>query len=119
MYRAPTRICQNERGFLAGEDYPLILTPHRCSRILITVELSEEGLKRRGHETVLVGPDTTRVAPSNGSETYLFKCVSYPTHPDVKIGIPGRPIDMFRNPPRVDLIHSQATSHMGRASASV
>ena len=71
-----------------------------------------DGLSRRGHQCTLIGPDTSESAPTESGEYYLFKAWPYPTHPDVKLAIPGRPIQMFRKPPRVDVVHSQASSHM-------
>jgi 1,2-diacylglycerol 3-alpha-glucosyltransferase len=72
----------------------------------------KDGLTKRGHGCTLIGPDTSDSAPTETGDYYLFKAWPYPTHRDVKLAMPGRPIEMFRNPPKVDVIHSQASSHM-------
>ncbi len=70
-----------------------------------------EGLGRRGHDVMLIGPDTGSVMPIDGPETQLFHAVSYPTHPNVKIPLP-RGLRSMYDAPRVDVIHGQTNSHM-------
>ena len=71
-----------------------------------------DGLMRRGHECTLIGPDTSDSEPMESGQHYLFKAWPYPTHPEVKLAVPGRPVDMFKNPPKVDVMHSQASSFL-------
>ena len=70
-----------------------------------------ETLSRRDHEVVMMGPDTTTEAPLYANENLLFRGYSYPTHPKVKIPLPGNLSSMYR-PPKVDVIHSQTNTHM-------
>ncbi len=70
------------------------------------------GLSRRGHHVTLMGPDTGGVAPIDGNRDFLFPGFSYPTHPNVKIAMPGNPRERFAARPDVDVIHGQANDHM-------
>ncbi len=70
------------------------------------------GLRRRGHDVTLMGPDTGGVAPVDGTEDFLFPAVPYPTHPNVKVAMPGDPRRLFSKRPPVDIIHGQANCHM-------
>ena len=69
-----------------------------------------DGLKKRDHDVVLIGPDQG-VEDKSGNERHLFSAVSYPSHPKVKIPLPW-PMQRMTTPPRVDLVHGQANSHM-------
>jgi glycosyltransferase involved in cell wall biosynthesis len=61
---------------------------------------------------MLMGPDTGSVAPIDVEAVQLFRGVTYPTHPDVKIGMPADLAKMFVRPP-IDLVHSQTNTPMG------
>lgn len=70
-----------------------------------------DGLTRRGHEVVLMGPDTSRQRPLGTAQNHLFKGVAYPTHPKVKIPFPW-PLRRVLNPPKLDVVHGQCNSHV-------
>ena len=71
----------------------------------------QQQLERRGHDVILMGPDTGSVVPVEASRSHLYPAFSYPTHQRVKIAMPGGPRKML-NPPKMDVIHSQTGSHM-------
>lgn len=71
-----------------------------------------QGLERRGHRVVMMGPDTGKVAPVEGDTDFLFPSFAYATHPNVKVSMPGRPGHLFMDRPDVDVIHGQANCHM-------
>lgn len=71
-----------------------------------------DGLKRRGHGVVMMGPDTGNLAPVDGTQEFLFPSFSYATHPNVKVSMPGSPRALFSKRPDVDVIHGQANCHM-------
>ncbi len=71
-----------------------------------------EGLNRRGHDVLLMGPDTTSLAPVSGNTDHIWPSFSYPTHPDVKVSMPGAPQNIFKRRPDIDVIHGQCSSHM-------
>jgi len=71
-----------------------------------------DGLERRGHHVVMMGPDTGSLAPIAGTRDFLFPAFGYPTHPNVKLSMPGSPLGLFANRPDVDIIHGQANCHM-------
>jgi glycosyltransferase involved in cell wall biosynthesis len=71
-----------------------------------------DGLERRGHDVVMMGPDTGDQAPVDGTHDFLFPSVSYATHPDVRVALPGSPLTLFGKRPDVDVIHGQANCHM-------
>lgn len=71
-----------------------------------------DGLKRRGHSVTMMGPDTGEQAPVDGTTDFLFPAFGYPTHPNVKVAMPGSPRDLFSKRPNVDVIHGQANCHM-------
>lgn len=70
------------------------------------------GLKGRGHGVMMMGPNTDRVTPVEGSRDYLFPSFAYATHPNVKVSMPGSPLGLFAKRPNVDVIHGQANCHM-------
>lgn len=71
-----------------------------------------DGLKRRGHQVTMMGPDTGTQAPVEGSNDFLFPAFGYPTHPNVKVALPGSPRSLFTHRPDVEVIHGQANCHM-------
>ncbi|MGM0575909.1 MAG: glycosyltransferase [Myxococcota bacterium] len=89
-------------------EYP---SPAVQSGPAIHTRFLSEGLERRGHDVVLMGPDTTGDAPVEGIETHLYRSFGYPTHPKVKVAMPVRPGHLW-NAPDVDVIHSQTNTHM-------
>jgi 1,2-diacylglycerol 3-alpha-glucosyltransferase len=89
-------------------DYP---TPSLMTGPALHTPFLANKLKERGHDVVLMGPDTTDVVPANGIPTFLFKGFGFPTHPDVKIVLPWPP-ENFRKPPKLDLIHGQTCQHL-------
>ena len=70
-----------------------------------------EGMQRRGHDVVLMGPDTGSEVPIDHHEVQLYRGFGYPTHPKVKIPMPG-PWKTMWNAPQVDVVHSQTNTHM-------
>jgi 1,2-diacylglycerol 3-alpha-glucosyltransferase len=71
-----------------------------------------DGMRGRGHDVVMIGPDTKDAAPVAGSTDFLFPSVPYPTHPGVRVPMPGAPTRLFSQRPPVDVIHGQANDHM-------
>lgn len=72
----------------------------------------QQGLEKRGHKVVMMGPNTDGQEPVEGCQDHLFPGYRYPTHPEVKIGMPGSPTQFFKSRPVVDVIHAQANCHM-------
>lgn len=70
-----------------------------------------QGMSKRGHDVVLMGPDTGSEVAIDHDRVQLCRGYAYPTHPKVKIPMPGPMGDML-SPPKVDLIHSQTNTHM-------
>jgi glycosyltransferase involved in cell wall biosynthesis len=70
-----------------------------------------DGLTRRGHQVTLIGPDTDEIARVGEADTFLFKGMSYPSHPHVKVVVPS-PLAKLAHPPKLDLIHGQAQNHI-------
>ncbi|MCB9508231.1 MAG: glycosyltransferase [Myxococcales bacterium] len=70
-----------------------------------------DGLRRRGHEVTLMGPDTNEAAPVAGVRSHLFRGVPYPSHPNVKVVVP-RPFNALVSAPPVDVIHGQTNNHV-------
>ena len=70
-----------------------------------------DGLVRRGHDVLLVGPSANDPQDDNDIKRHLFKGLSYPTHPKVKVSFPW-PLHKLTNGPRVDIYHGQTNSHM-------
>ena len=89
-------------------DFP---TPTVQSGPSLHTKFLHDGLKKRGHDIVLMGPDTRSVAPTNGTPTHLYPAFSYPTHPNVKLSLPLR-LGTLYNPPEVDVVHSQTNTQM-------
>jgi 1,2-diacylglycerol 3-alpha-glucosyltransferase len=93
-----------------------ILTQYPSPAVLsgpaIHTRFLSDGLRRRGHEVTLMGPDTGTLAPVEGAADFLFPAVSYPTHPNVKVAMPGAPQRLFTNRPPVEVIHGQGNCHM-------
>ena len=71
----------------------------------------KQGLMKRGHDVTLMGPDTRKDTPIDHPDVHLCRAFGYPTHPKVKIPMPGSWRTMW-NAPKVDLIHSQTNTHM-------
>ena len=69
-----------------------------------------ERLTARGHDVTMMGPDTGDEVPVD-VPAQLYPARPYPTHPKVKIPLPGKFKDMW-NAPDVELIHSQTNTHM-------
>ncbi len=90
-------------------DFP---TRSTLSGPAIQAEVLKEGLVARGHEVVLLGPDTRSARPLEpGQETFLFRGISHPAHPGVKVSLPASPRRM-RHPPRLDVVLAQTTNPM-------
>lgn len=70
-----------------------------------------DGLVRRGHSVVLIGPSTNGPQDDDDVERHLFKGMPYPTHPKVTVPFPW-PLNKLTNGPRVDIVHGQTNSHM-------
>ena len=88
-------------------DYPSATTQAGPA---VHTHLLAAGLRRRGHHVVLMGPDTSSVVPIDEPHTQLYHGMSYPTHPRVKIPMPG-PLKTLLSPPELDVIHSQCNHH--------
>lgn len=71
-----------------------------------------EGLQKRGHHVLMMGPDTGRLAPVAGDRSFIFPSFAYATHPKVKVAMPGMPQHLFAERPQVDVIHGQSNCHM-------
>lgn len=69
-----------------------------------------DGMRSRGHEVTLLGPETGVDTPIEGTNFHLFKGVSYPSHPKVKIVLPW-PAERVINSPELDVLHGQVNSH--------
>ncbi len=90
-----------------------IPSPALQSGPAIHTRFLHDGLKRRGHDAVLMGPDMHDGAQQRGQQKYLlFPSLPYPTHPKVKVSMPGSPRRLFTEHPGVDVIHGQANCHM-------
>ena len=88
-------------------EYP---SPSVQSGPAIHTRFYQQQLERRGHDVILMGPDTGSEEPVEGT-THLYPAFPYPTHPKVKVAMPGKLSSMYK-PPRMDVIHSQTSSHM-------
>ncbi|TVR03767.1 MAG: glycosyltransferase [Deltaproteobacteria bacterium] len=69
-----------------------------------------EGMSGRGHDVVLMGPQSDGAAPPSGASVHLFRGVPYPSHPKVRVAVPWPPQQLV-NPPRLDVIHGQVSGH--------
>ncbi len=69
-----------------------------------------DGLKRKGHDVTLMGPDTMD-GGSDAANMHLFKGVPYPSHPKIKVVVP-RPVSQLLNAPKLDVIHGQTNNHV-------
>lgn len=69
-----------------------------------------DGLRSRGHEVTLMGPETGEDALVDGTRFHLFKGVSYPSHPKVKVVLPW-PANRVVQGPELDVLHGQVNSH--------
>ena len=78
----------------------------------IHTKFLREGLLNRGHEVVLMGPDTTSDAPDEGDASHLYYGVPWPTHPKVRIAMPGPSVSHLWNAPDVDVLHCQTNTQM-------
>ncbi len=70
------------------------------------------GLRSRGHQVRFLGPDTRSIAPCEDPSARLFPAYSYPTHPNVRLSMPGSLSRAFSESPDVDVLHSQAASQI-------
>lgn len=70
-----------------------------------------DGLVARGHEVVMMGPNTAKAAEVDVAEAQLYPSVAYPTHPRVRIALPGSPRKLFNYDARLDVIHGQTSSN--------
>ena len=70
-----------------------------------------DGLRKRGHEVTLIGPDTNETAPVEGVKSLLFKGHPYPSHPNVRVVVPS-PLSRLAHPPKLDVIHGQTNNHI-------
>ncbi len=78
----------------------------------IHTKFLQESLERRGHSVVMMGPDHSDLAPVPTEESQLYPSFPYPTHPKVRVALPGSPRKLWETSPKVDLIHGQTNSHM-------
>lgn len=90
-------------------EYP---SPAVQSGPALHTQFLRDGLVRRGHEVVLMGPDTGAEVPMDQELVHLYPAFSYPTHKKVKFSLPGPTVDHLWNAPRVDVVHSQTNTHM-------
>jgi glycosyltransferase involved in cell wall biosynthesis len=70
-----------------------------------------DGLTRRGHDVVLLGPDTGVNSSSGEARTHLLKGYAFPSHPQVKVVVPA-PLRQLVDVPRLDVIHGQTNNHI-------
>jgi 1,2-diacylglycerol 3-alpha-glucosyltransferase len=78
----------------------------------IQTQLLKRGLEERGHSTVLMGP---RLPSNEGLDAALgheYPSVPWPTHPKVRVAMPGPSLRHLWNAPVVDLIHAQTNTMM-------
>lgn len=87
-------------------------SPSVQSGISLQSQFLLNGLTRRGHQVVMMGPDTRRECSLNGQEAHLYVGVPYPTHRSVRIGLPGPSLKHLWRGPEVDLVHCQSNTHM-------
>jgi len=89
-------------------DYPSLAVQSGPS---LHTRFLHDGLMRRNHEVLLMGPDTTSTAPADDVETFLLDGVPYPSHPKVRVVVP-RPVEKLLRPPKLDIIHGQVNNHV-------
>ena len=89
-------------------DYP---SPSTQAGPAVHTKLLAQRLESRGHDVVLMGPDTDSLERIDASHTHLYWGGRYPTHKRVVIAMPG-PIPTLVKPPELDVIHSQTNTHM-------
>lgn len=90
-------------------DFPTTTT--RSGPALHTAIL-RKGLEARGHAVVMLGPDTRSECPAEpGQEMFLFRAISHPTHPRIKVSLPAS-LPRMRNPPDLDILLAQTTNPM-------
>ena len=77
----------------------------------IHTQFLRQNLIKNGHDVVLMGPDTGCEAPVGDDQNHLYPAFPYPTHPKVKVAMPGK-LGRMLKPPKMDVIHSQTSSHM-------
>ena len=86
-------------------------SPSVLSGPAIQTQFLKRGLEKRGHETVLMGPRLETNARSDQS-AHQYPSVPWPTHPKVRVALPGPSFSHLWNPPNVDLIHAQTNTLM-------
>ncbi len=87
-------------------------TPSVQSGISLQSQFLRRGLERRGHQVVMMGPDTRAESPIGDTANHLYVGVPYATHPQVRIAMPGpTPMHLWKAPD-VDIVHSQSNTHM-------
>jgi glycosyltransferase involved in cell wall biosynthesis len=89
-------------------DYPSIAVQ---SGPAIHTQFLHNGLKARGHDVTLIGPDTTSTTRIGDAKSFLFKGIPYASHPKVRVVVP-EPFSQLAAAPRLDLIHGQANNHI-------
>ena len=78
----------------------------------LQAEILRRGLEARGHAVVMLGPDTRSVRPAEpGLEMFLFRGISHPTHPLIRVSLPAS-LRKMRNPPDLDVLLAQTTNPM-------
>ena len=78
----------------------------------IHTQFLKAGLERRGHETILMGPDTGADAAFGDHERHPFPGVPWPTHRKVRVAMPGLSMGHLWRAPQMDIVHCQTNSHM-------
>ena len=90
-------------------DFPTQTTP---SGPALQAEILRRGLEARGHAVVMLGPDTRSERPAEpGREMFLFRGISHPTHPRIKVSLPAG-LRKMRHPPDLDVLLAQTTNPM-------
>lgn len=78
----------------------------------IQTQFLKRGLEARGHETVLMGPRLPSSDGGHAEATHQYPSVPWPTHPKVRVAMPGPSMGHLWNAPAVDLIHAQTNTMM-------
>lgn len=89
-------------------DYPSVAVQ---SGPAIHTQFLHNGLKQRGHEVVLIGPDTSSTTQIGDAKSFLFKGIPYASHPKVRVVVP-EPLSQLPAAPRLDVVHGQANNHI-------
>jgi 1,2-diacylglycerol 3-alpha-glucosyltransferase len=78
----------------------------------IHTQLLKQGLEARGHETVLMGPRMPSSDRGPDTTAHEYPSVPWPSHPKVRVAMPGPSMRHLWNAPVVDLIHAQTNTLM-------